>query len=739
MKFNEGGRIQSMMSNIAKPISKLLSQSSSPSNGYEGDGRNLSEIPYNSDNLDKPKRDQDSVSSIMKFNEGGRIQSMMSNIAKPISKLLNQSSYFSNGHQENNQDSKQTSYSLQNFEKPKGIEDPLSFKNSSFLRDSQFSQNKTENNSIDKIKQFYRGGEVNNDYLDTGHSKPNQRDRFNDDTSLNELMASSINKFYKGGRVDSDNDNTVNRITKSDESSSNFSNNQNRISQGSIFNYSQRRDSDIASNASLDVKSLNRSFSKLNLNSQPELSANFKSKELFDQRTEKLSSFNREQPLLKLNRGGYTLGSPSMDAAWDKALDSKPGVFQRGWDAVKSSLSSSSSDSALTKIAKGAGTTAGVMYANYQDREDAPGPEAPIAPSTARLNTVSDLDLDPSSKLMSTRARVGGDSYSKQYGDYLLKKYQHDVDKQNEKVESRAQMWKGIVNSIGVALGTSAVMKGIQGVKGLYEARGGPEGIQERWKKEGINNLGDLREKKPDAFSNYQDSINKNRASEGLPRMTANDIIAAEPKLACSNGICDVSSEPTYNLAPDPRVEQLNNIKNLSNKASNESYAIPPDQRIQGLQALRGREFFDYSLPSDNRISAMERLKNKPDRLSSGGKVKGPSGIDKVGPVMLDRGEYVVKASSVNNIEKQYPGFFDQLNSMKMNQGGMVGDKPQASQPKTDSTSSNDVTVNINVSSDGSSSTSGGGPSDQEMAKRIKDAVVGVISQEKRVGGMLRG
>jgi hypothetical protein len=74
-----------------------------------------------------------------------------------------------------------------------------------------------------------------------------------------------------------------------------------------------------------------------------------------------------------------------------------------------------------------------------------------------------------------------------------------------------------------------------------------------------------------------------------------------------------------------------------------------------------------------------------------------------------------------------------------MNQGGMVGDKPQASQPKTDSTSSNDVTVNINVSSDGSSSTSGGGPSDQEMAKRIKDAVVGVISQEKRVGGMLRG
>jgi hypothetical protein len=221
--------------------------------------------------------------------------------------------------------------------------------------------------------------------------------------------------------------------------------------------------------------------------------------------------------------------------------------------------------------------------------------------------------------------------------------------------------------------------------------------------------------------------------------MTAENIIAAEPKLACSNGVCDVSSEPTFDLPTDSRIEQLKSIKNLSNKASNASYNLPPDQRVQGLQGLRGKEFLDYSLPSNNRISALQRLKGDPERLSSGGKVKGPSGIDKVGPVMLDRGEYVVKASSVNNIEKQYPGFFDQLNSMKMNQGGMVGDKPQPNQPKPDSAPSSNVTVNINVASDGSSSASGGGPSEQEMAKKIKEAVVGVISQEKRVGGMLRG
>ena len=30
--------------------------------------------------------------------------------------------------------------------------------------------------------------------------------------------------------------------------------------------------------------------------------------------------------------------------------------------------------------------------------------------------------------------------------------------------------------------------------------------------------------------------------------------------------------------------------------------------------------------------------------MSEGGMVHGPGGIDKVGPVMLDKGEYVIKA-----------------------------------------------------------------------------------------------
>jgi TP901 family phage tail tape measure protein len=137
-------------------------------------------------------------------------------------------------------------------------------------------------------------------------------------------------------------------------------------------------------------------------------------------------------------------------------------------------------------------------------------------------------------------------------------------------------------------------------------------------------------------------------------------------------------------------------------------------------------------------------------RFSSGGSVSGPAGIDKVGPVMLDNGEYVIKSNSVRNIEQSYPGLLDKLNASNFNEGGQVGSspspEPQSSNVTTNATSnesSSNVTVNINVGSNGSSSTevSGGGSSDsgQQLGSKLKEAVLSVMAQEMRVGGMLRG
>ena len=131
-------------------------------------------------------------------------------------------------------------------------------------------------------------------------------------------------------------------------------------------------------------------------------------------------------------------------------------------------------------------------------------------------------------------------------------------------------------------------------------------------------------------------------------------------------------------------------------------------------------------------------------KFSGGGKVNGPGGIDKVGPVLLDKGEYVIKASSVNKVEKKYPGFFDKLNSSKMKDGGKVGAESAINNTTSNienskSSDNNSVVVNINISSNGSTSVDGGSDGQQAFASKIKDAVTGIISQEKRVGGMLRG
>ena len=294
-------------------------------------------------------------------------------------------------------------------------------------------------------------------------------------------------------------------------------------------------------------------------------------------------------------------------------------------DGLKNSLRSDPSDSAGMKIAKGSGYSSGTILGGYEgyNPEEYSG-KIPVRANP--LNTRSMLNINRSGPLMSARFR-SQDGFSREYGDYLLDKYEHDVDQRNQRMESRAGVSQNLINTVGF-MGTS------------YGAR------------QAVNT----------AFGNST-NINSNQSS-----------IAGGQNYLYSN---DQSSK-NYNI----------------------------------------------------------------EHRSDGGRVQGPAGIDKVGPVLLDRGEFVVKASSVNKVEKQYPGFFDRLNSMKFNEGGVVDPSSsnisQTSETTNNQANSSNVTVNINVSSDGGTTVQGGGASDQAFAAKIKEAVVNVISQEKRVGGMLR-
>ena len=435
-------------------------------------------------------------------------------------------------------------------------------------------------------------------------------------------------------------------------------------------------------------------------------------------------------------------GAPGM------AFMNEGGWLSRQWDTAKSTFSpftSSSSDSSWGKVAKGSGMLLGSAYGAYEEAQKNAAdnaPEAPQAPSTAVLNTTSDLNLDPSSSSMSPSMRQGGNSYAQQYGDYLLKKYDYDVQQQNQAVEARAGLWQGMANQLGVALGGAAVGKFTSALGAAWDTRGGSEATVKRWNERGINNAADLAEKSPNSFGYYKKYINDYRDRMGFDAMSTDDIASGKPVTAtdmllasdprnpsCSGGVCSTSTNSGLDISPDLGFRE--------SYFSKEQRAFSDDYfgRSSPVGGIENNDSFNNGL-----LKSLSDFFNGGivQGYSSGGRVYGPGGIDKVGPVMLDKGEYVVRASSVNSIEKQFPGFFDQLNAMKFNEGGSVG----GTQSKSGSSSqqSGNVTVNINVASDGSSSTSSsGGGSEQQMASKIKDAVVGIIAQEKRVGGMLSG
>ena len=158
----------------------------------------------------------------------------------------------------------------------------------------------------------------------------------------------------------------------------------------------------------------------------------------------------------------------------------------------------------------------------------------------------------------------------------------------------------------------------------------------------------------------------------------------------------------------------------------------------------------------------------KINRFAEGGHVFGRGGIDNVGPVMLNEGEFVVRAESARRMESKTPGILSMLNErpqaarglLGYQEGGPVGSTTPApmqsavyeanptSEPKAtteggESGVTNNINISVNVASDGSASvtTNSEEGSDYSQAKgfseKIKSSVLDVIQQEKRVGGSL--
>ena len=180
-------------------------------------------------------------------------------------------------------------------------------------------------------------------------------------------------------------------------------------------------------------------------------------------------------------------------------------------------------------------------------------------------------------------------------------------------------------------------------------------------------------------------------------------------------------------------------------------------QRLYGTRALRELDIFDTSgrfVRKEKGVklapSTGEPVRPFPQRFPRAPGKQSGGYIDNI-PAMLTGGEFVVNPSTVR---RHGSAFFSKLNRggrIGYQTGGIVGDQQfvpaqgdTQNNNKTETSNNNatsNTTVNITVNTGtGETNVDGGnaGTEDREMATRLRDAVLSVLKQEKRTGGMLR-
>jgi TP901 family phage tail tape measure protein len=158
-----------------------------------------------------------------------------------------------------------------------------------------------------------------------------------------------------------------------------------------------------------------------------------------------------------------------------------------------------------------------------------------------------------------------------------------------------------------------------------------------------------------------------------------------------------------------------------------------------GLGADYGGGVFDkYGNYNEERAAAWEKERG----YATGGMIPSTSGIDTV-PAMLSGGEFVMNRSAVQGIGSQ--------NLQSMNSGGTSITSEETSKKLNEqllakldelisaSGSTGDITINVAPSGQSSQENSQDPSAGrQQLARQIKDAVLQIINDEKRIGGSLR-
>lgn len=406
--------------------------------------------------------------------------------------------------------------------------------------------------------------------------------------------------------------------------------------------------------------------------------------------------------------------------------------------------------SSYGKVGYGTGMGVGAALAGnmFKDRT----PQAPpTPPKMTTLNTRGALNLGVKDSRLSAKYRRMDDT-SQKYGSYLLEKYNYDIQQKNQKVRDRASSVAAIgsiiAGGIGRALGskiagsmTNSVNAARMSGSGMQVGKtpGGDTVTIHRSPKGEVYAMsgGEKMDFMSSSFDKGTGMPIQSGAAQNMTKWKIQNDIGAGANLTSKQaaqwwshysssgrpGFAETFTSPNKGMTPDQAMAQ------------------------RGVTAFEKGALDDRPDPGTRQRDIWEMAGFNSGGLirgmSDGGRVHGPAGVDKVGPVMLENGEFVIKSNSVNSIEKKYPGLLDQMNGAKgYAEGGIVDSPPTVNNSESnENTSHNNVTINVNVS--GGSSTErvegSAGAGGQAMATKLKAAVLQVISEEQRVGGMLRG
>jgi hypothetical protein len=151
--------------------------------------------------------------------------------------------------------------------------------------------------------------------------------------------------------------------------------------------------------------------------------------------------------------------------------------------------------------------------------------------------------------------------------------------------------------------------------------------------------------------------------------------------------------------------------------------------------------FTDYGM-SDQELDLMLPPLEGDTKRATGGRIPQTSGIDTV-PAMLSGGEFIMNAGATqrigaNNLNAMNSGASTETNSSTINDqlinkiDELIRVTKESSKPVTVNVSSQQGKNGEDKEKDG------GTQKDQNLSKRIRDAVVQVLQEEKRLGGVLR-